>query len=72
MASSKFPITTIFEAALVVLSLLLFLHGYPDISRKALWEDGGVNGFNSNPKLRIYFYANYLPPPPIPFIWSQA
>ncbi|THV54165.1 hypothetical protein BGAL_0033g00380 [Botrytis galanthina] len=49
----------------------LFLIGYPDAIRNALWEEGGQHGFNSNPKMRIYFYANYLQPPEIPFIWSR-
>lgn len=72
MTSPAFWISTIVEAALVVVNLVLFFYGYPDASRTALWEEGGSLGFNSDPKLRIYFYANYLKPPEVPFIWSQA
>jgi hypothetical protein len=72
MAYSAFGISTIIEAALVVINLVLFSYGYPDALRTALWEEGGSKGFNSDPNLRIYFYANYLNPPAIPFIWSQA
>ncbi|KAL7628444.1 hypothetical protein AAE478_002647 [Parahypoxylon ruwenzoriense] len=44
---------------------------YPEQFRKALWQIGGENGWNSNPRLRIYFYANYQQPPEIPLIWTQ-
>ncbi|EFQ36030.1 hypothetical protein CGRA01v4_05999 [Colletotrichum graminicola] len=40
--------------------------------REKLWEHGGIKGWNSNPNLRIYFYANYEEPPEIPLIWSQS
>ena len=59
------------EMLLIAAGLSLLAYGYPDTTRKALWEEGGAQGFNSNPKLRIYFYANHLDPPEIPFIWSQ-
>ena len=45
------------EALLVATNLGLFAYGYPDVARKSLWEEGGTNGFNSDPRLRIYFYA---------------
>jgi hypothetical protein len=72
MGFSAFQIGSILEAALVIVNLVLFSYGYPDTSRTALWEEGGSQGFNSDPKLRIYFYANYSEPPEIPFIWSQT
>jgi hypothetical protein len=72
MDSSAFRISAIAEAALVIANLVLFSYGYPDASRTALWEEGGSQGFNSDPRLRIYFYANYLEPPEVPFIWSQT
>ncbi|KAF5878050.1 uncharacterized protein Bfra_000217 [Botrytis fragariae] len=59
------------EVQLIIIIISLFLVGYPDATRKALWEEGGQHGFNSDPKMRIYFYANYLQPPEIPFIWSR-
>jgi hypothetical protein len=71
MASSMFLFVTFVEAALVGISLFLFSYGYPETVRKSLWEEGGLKLFNSNPRLRIYFYANYLEPPEIPYIWSQ-
>ncbi|KAH7336326.1 hypothetical protein BKA65DRAFT_31956 [Rhexocercosporidium sp. MPI-PUGE-AT-0058] len=60
------------EASLVLTTLALFSYGYPSAARDALWEEGGIHHFNSNPKLRIYFYANHLEPPVIPYIWSQS
>jgi len=71
-APAKIRTSTVVEAALVVVNLILLSYSYPDKLRTALWEEGGMRGFNSDPKLRIYFYANYLEPPVIPFIWSQA
>ncbi|TEY86393.1 hypothetical protein BOTCAL_0009g00200 [Botryotinia calthae] len=59
------------EAHLVITVISLFLVGYPEAARKALWEEGGEHGFNSDPKMRIYFYANYVQPPEIPYIWSR-
>ncbi|TGO33292.1 hypothetical protein BHYA_0254g00070 [Botrytis hyacinthi] len=59
------------EVHIIIIIISLFLIGYPDATRKALWEEGGQHGFNSDPKMRIYFYANYLQPPEIPFIWSR-
>lgn len=62
---------TIIETGIILTTLTLFAYGYPNATRDALWEEGGVHQFNSNPKLRIYFYANHLEPPDIPYIWSQ-
>ncbi|KAF7959076.1 hypothetical protein EAE96_002593 [Botrytis aclada] len=59
------------EAQLIIIIISLFLVGYPEAIRNGLWEEGAQHGFNSDPKLRIYFYANYLAPPDIPFIWSR-
>jgi len=71
MASSMFLFVTFVEAALVGINLFLFSYGYPETVRNSLWEEGGLKLFNSNPRLRIYFYANHLEPPEIPYIWSQ-
>ncbi|KAL0936043.1 uncharacterized protein CTRU02_208258 [Colletotrichum truncatum] len=38
--------------------------------REKLWENGGVNGWNSNPNYRVYYYANHEEPPEVPLIWS--
>ncbi|KAK1970912.1 hypothetical protein LY78DRAFT_699688 [Colletotrichum sublineola] len=40
--------------------------------REKLWEHGGIEGWNSNPNHRVYFYANYEEPPEIPLIWSES
>ncbi|KAI2617659.1 hypothetical protein GGS26DRAFT_397405 [Hypomontagnella submonticulosa] len=59
------------EFGLVTVTLSLLCCAYPERFRKTLWEIGGENGWNSNPRLRIYFYANYEQPPEIPLIWTQ-
>ncbi|KAK0385534.1 hypothetical protein NLU13_6714 [Sarocladium strictum] len=51
--------------------LVLFSTAYPDRYRTKLWENGGVKGWNSNPNLRIYFFANHKEPPEIPLIWTH-
>lgn len=60
-----------FELLLSILAFVLFCSAYPDQYRTRLWSIGGERGWNSNPHLRIYFYANYEDPPEIPLIWSQ-
>jgi hypothetical protein len=60
-----------YESVLVIVCLVLALHAYPDTCRTILWQYGGSEGWNSNPQDRIYFYANYRDPPPIPKIWSD-
>ncbi|TDZ67534.1 hypothetical protein CTRI78_v002817 [Colletotrichum trifolii] len=52
-------------------ALVLFGIAYPDNLRSRLWRNGGEEGWCSNPRLRIYFYANHEEPPEIPLIWSQ-
>lgn len=48
----------------------LFASAYPDRYRTTLWVTGGTHGWNSDPTLRIYFYANHNVPPEIPWIWT--
>ncbi|OLN97087.1 hypothetical protein CCHL11_02163 [Colletotrichum chlorophyti] len=60
------------EAVVTVGALVLFGVAFPDRFRSRLWTNGGENGWCSNPRLRIYFYANYEDPPEIPLIWSQS
>ncbi|EXF74199.1 hypothetical protein CFIO01_06793 [Colletotrichum fioriniae PJ7] len=60
-----------FEAAVVFAALTLFGMAYPDRFRSRLWRNGGEEGWCSNPRMRIYFYANHEEPPEIPLIWSQ-
>jgi hypothetical protein len=59
------------ELALCLTAVALFGFAYPDRLRTRLWENGGVEGWNSNPRQRIYFYANHQEPPEIPMIWSE-
>jgi len=61
----------LFELLGITASLGFFGYASPDAFRTALWQDGGTNGFNSNPADRIYYYANHKTPPDIPFVWSQ-
>ncbi|OTA55569.1 hypothetical protein K449DRAFT_399899 [Hypoxylon sp. EC38] len=64
-------IMLIIELGLVIVTMSLLCCAYPERFRRTLWEIGGENGWNSNPRLRIYFYANYQQPPEIPLIWAQ-
>ncbi|KAK2038479.1 hypothetical protein LZ31DRAFT_559558 [Colletotrichum somersetense] len=50
----------------------LFWSAFSGGFREKLWEYGGIEGWNSNPNHRVYFYANYEEPPEIPLIWSQS
>ncbi|KPM44817.1 hypothetical protein AK830_g1751 [Neonectria ditissima] len=59
------------ELAISATTVVLFGLAYPDRFRSRLWGNGGVEGWNSNPNERIYFYANHREPPEIPLIWSQ-
>lgn len=52
--------------------LVVSCKAYPDEYRTLLWSTGGERGWNSNPRLRIYFYANHEEPPKIPLIWTQS
>ncbi|KAJ9156233.1 hypothetical protein NKR23_g908 [Pleurostoma richardsiae] len=65
-------LAVVIEFALAMTSLGLFGYSYPDRIRSLLWRLGGDAGWNSNPRLRIYFCANHREPPPIPFIWSPS
>jgi hypothetical protein len=62
---------TILELGLATALLMLFARAYIDDHRTLLWEAGGVQGWNSDPALRVYFYANYREMPPIPAIWDE-
>ncbi|KAI1133985.1 hypothetical protein F5Y05DRAFT_249496 [Hypoxylon sp. FL0543] len=60
------------ELSLVIVTMSLLCCAYPEWFRKTLWEIGGEHGWNSNPRLRIYFYANHQQPPEIPLVWTQG
>ncbi|KAJ4315504.1 hypothetical protein N0V84_008330 [Fusarium piperis] len=59
------------ELALALMAILLFGVAYPDRFRWGLWENGGEEGWNSNPNDRIYSYANYREAPEVPLIWQR-
>lgn len=59
------------EFILALVTFYVFCSAYPDRYRSRLWSFGGEKGWNSDPAMRIYFYANYEEPPEIPLIWSQ-
>lgn len=58
-----------FVIANVSLAILWIAHA--NDLRNTLWRIGGEMGWNSNPRLRIYFYANHRQPPEIPVVWAQ-
>ncbi|KAI6773770.1 hypothetical protein HG531_000619 [Fusarium graminearum] len=60
------------EMVVTITAVILFCLEYPVDFRSRLWENGGELGYNSNPNKRIYYYANHLEPPEVPFIWSQS
>ncbi|KAH8669730.1 hypothetical protein BGZ60DRAFT_528202 [Tricladium varicosporioides] len=60
------------EFIFLVTTLSLSLYGYPDELRETLWQEGAIRHYNSDPSKRIYYYANHLEPPPIPFTWSKS
>ncbi|KAM0074307.1 hypothetical protein ACKRZS_013623 [Fusarium odoratissimum] len=59
------------ELAISITAVTLFSLMYPVGFRSRLWENGGEQGWNSNPNKRIYYYANHQEPPEVPLIWSQ-
>lgn len=62
---------TTFEFLLCTTLLFLFTSAYNQEYRTMLWRVGGAKGWNSDPRLRVYFYANYKEPPPVPTIWDE-
>ncbi|KAK4097133.1 hypothetical protein N658DRAFT_479468 [Parathielavia hyrcaniae] len=65
-------IVLLLELLLIATALGVFAHGHANRLRTALWSTGGEHGWNCNPRLRIYFYANHQEPPPIPFLWTES
>ncbi|KAI9682359.1 MAG: hypothetical protein M1817_000413 [Caeruleum heppii] len=61
----------IVEFCSTVAALALFGIAAPDLYRTRLWKDGALNGFNSNPNVIVYAYANYRPVPKVPMVWSS-
>ena len=61
----------VLESVVVITALTLAIVWQPYHLRTSLWAAGAAHGWNSDPHERVYFYANYETPPPIPFIWSE-
>lgn len=58
------------ELAIEIAALALFGIAQPDLYRTRLWQEGSDHGWNSNPNVIVYAYANYRPiSTPLP--WSQ-
>jgi len=60
------------ELACTVALLVLFGIEQPDLYRTLFWQIGYDNGLNSDPNMILYAYANHVPLPTIPFVWSQT
>lgn len=60
------------ELAGLVPILVLFAMEQPDLYRTLFWQIGYDEGFNSNPNMIIYAYANHVPLPKIPLVWSST
>ena len=60
------------ETLIVTVCLSLTLVSYPHHFRSSLWAAGAEKGWNSDPHERVYFYANYKTPPPVPFVWGEG
>lgn len=58
------------ELIIVVCTLSLYGTAHARDLRATLWDIGGQHGWNSNPRLRVYFHANHQEPPEIPLVWS--
>ncbi|KAF1994331.1 hypothetical protein P154DRAFT_527127 [Amniculicola lignicola CBS 123094] len=63
---------TAFEFLQATTLLALFAVAQSDQFRTSLWKDGGARGLNSDPGLRIYFYANHREPPPVALVWDES
>jgi hypothetical protein len=62
----------ILETLIVTICLSLAFASSPHHLRSSLWAAGAEHGWNSDPHERVYYYANYKTPPPVPFIWSEG
>ncbi|KAL5606048.1 hypothetical protein BROUX41_006178 [Berkeleyomyces rouxiae] len=60
------------ELAGLVPILIIFGISQPNWYRTQFWRIGFENGWNSNPNMILYAYANYESRPSIPFVWSQT
>jgi hypothetical protein len=58
------------EFLLTVAVLTLYGIADPNTYRTRLWQNGADAGFNSDPSIVLYSYANYKPIK-TPLVWSQ-
>ena len=61
----------IVEFIFIIPALAIFGIAAPNTWRTALWKDGGLNEFNSDPNQILYAYANHRPIPKTPMVWNQ-
>lgn len=59
------------EFLLVIAVLTLFGIADPNTYRTKLWQNGADHGFNSDPSIILYSYANYRPIR-TPTVWNQS
>lgn len=59
------------EFLLVIAVLTLFGIADPNTYRTKLWQNGADHGFNSDPNIILYSYANYRPIR-TPTVWNQS
>lgn len=72
MAATKVPLSLLLvEFTIALTAVILFGLAFPNRFRWRLWENGGEEGWNSNPNQRIYFYANHREPYEVPYLWQQ-
>ena len=64
------PILFAVELPLTIAGLALFGIADPDTYRTALWTEGSVQGWNSDPSELLYAAANYKPMA-APTPWNQ-
>lgn len=57
---------------LVLSILLLSLVANARTDEDTRWEAGAMEGRNSDPKQRIYFYANYKERSETPLVWREG
>jgi hypothetical protein len=63
-------VATAIDFLLCTAVLAIFAHIVLNDTTTALWLTGGAKGWNSDPSLRVYDYANYREPPPVVLIWD--
>lgn len=65
-------IVSVLEICLSLSALMVFLSVSVGDYRMQAWRNGGAEGWNSDPNKRIYYYANFKEPPPIPTVWTNG